>query len=85
MGKSRSATAVCAYLMYRYGLSPDEALAKLREARPFCEPNDGFMKQLELYHKIGPQNDVKESSIYQKWLFEREMEMSRVSREIASV
>lgn len=77
MGKSRSATVVCAYLMSRYGISPSEALAQLREARPFCEPNDGFMKQLELYHKMRMPDNVEDNPIYQKWLYEREVELSR--------
>ncbi len=77
MGKSRSATVVCAYLMRRYGYSPSEALAQVREGRPFCEPNDGFMKQLELYHKMGTPENVDETPTYQRWLYEREVELSR--------
>lgn len=80
MGKSRSATVICAYLMYHYNITPDAALAKLREARPFAEPNDGFWKQLQLYHSIGPHKPLGTSPLYQKWLFEREMELSRVRR-----
>ena len=77
MGKSRSATVVCAYLMQRYGISPTEALLQVREVRPFCEPNDGFWKQLELYHKMGTPRDVDQAPSYQKWLYEREVELSR--------
>ena len=77
MGKSRSATVACAYLMERYGLSPAEALSQIREARPFCEPNDGFMKQLDLYHKMHMPEDVEEAPVYQRWLYEREVELSR--------
>lgn len=77
MGKSRSATVVCAYLMQRYGISPTEALSQIREARPFCEPNDGFMKQLELYHEMQMPDDVEETATYQKWIYEREVELSR--------
>ena len=77
MGKSRSATVACAYLMKRYGISPAEALSQIREVRPFCEPNEGFMKQLELYHKMHMPEDVEKSSNYQKWLYEREVELSR--------
>ncbi len=78
MGKSRSATVICAYLMQKYGLSSGEALSQLREARPFAEPNDGFMRQLKLYHEIGVDQELQKSATYQKWLFEREVEMSRV-------
>ncbi|KAH9834696.1 dual specificity protein phosphatase 12, partial [Teratosphaeria destructans] len=41
MGKSRSATIACAYLMRRHGLTPDQALAQIRASRPLCEPNEG--------------------------------------------
>lgn len=77
MGKSRSATVVCAYLMHHYRLTPTQALSQLREARPFCEPNEGFMKQLELYHQISTPDNVEKTPAYQRWLYEREVELSR--------
>ncbi|KAK5171270.1 tyrosine protein phosphatase yvh1 [Saxophila tyrrhenica] len=77
MGKSRSATVVCAYLMQRYGITPMDALSQIREARPFCEPNEGFMKQLDLYHSMATPENVEETPAYQRWLYEREVEMSR--------
>lgn len=77
MGKSRSATVTCAFLMQRYGITPDQALAQIRETRPFCEPNDGFMKQLELYHRMAETDDIENSPVYQRWLYQREIEMSR--------
>ena len=77
MGKSRSATVVCAYLMQRYGVSADEALAQIREIRPFCEPNEGFMKQLDLYQSMRAPAEVENQPIYQRWLYEREVELSR--------
>lgn len=77
MGKSRSATVTCAFLMQRYGITPSQALAQIRETRPFCEPNDGFMKQLELYHRMAETDDIEGSPVYQRWLYQREIEMSR--------
>ncbi|KAK5116655.1 hypothetical protein LTR62_007329 [Meristemomyces frigidus] len=77
MGKSRSATAVCAFLMQRYGVTPDQALAQIRETRPLCEPNEGFWKQLELYHSIATPEDIEETPAYQRWLYQRELELSR--------
>ena len=69
MGKSRSATAVCAYLMYKYGLTPCQALQQVCEGRPVCSPNPGFMEQLEVYHKMLKTKDSTESEkIYQEWL-----------------
>lgn len=77
MGKSRSATVVCAYLMQLYGITATQALAQVRETRPFCEPNDGFMKQLQLYHEMATPEDVGASPAYQRWLYQREIELSR--------
>jgi len=77
MGKSRSATCVIAYLMQKYNISASEALSYLRQARPFCEPNSGFMAQLELYGKMQTPEDVENSPAYQRWLYQREVELSR--------
>ena len=48
MGKSRSATVCCAYLMQKYNISPHRALSQVCEGRPVCGPNAGFMEQLEV-------------------------------------
>ena len=77
MGKSRSATVVVAYLMHKYHLSPLEALNQLREARGVCEPNSGFMHQLDLYHKMICPADVENHPVYQRWLYDRELRASR--------
>jgi predicted protein tyrosine phosphatase len=42
-GVSRSATVVLLYLMLRWAMPLDRALARLRLARPFVRPNPGFM------------------------------------------
>ena len=55
MGQSRSAAAVCAYIMAKGRLSVREAMAKLRHARPMCEPNEGFMEQLRVYESFRPE------------------------------
>ena len=69
MGKSRSATIVCAYLMQKYGVSPEAALKQLCEGRPVCSPNAGFMEQLEVFHEMlqAPDEQAAEQ-IYQRWL-----------------
>lgn len=77
MGKSRSATVTCAFLMQRYGITADQALAQIRETRPLCEPNEGFWKQLELYHRMATPADVEKNPAYQRWLYQREVELSR--------
>lgn len=78
MGKSRSATICIAYLLHRErnALTPQDALAILRKARPLCEPNEGFMEQLSLYHKMGCPDDVTKHPLYQRWLYHREVEES---------
>ncbi|KAK4652524.1 tyrosine protein phosphatase yvh1 [Podospora pseudocomata] len=66
MGKSRSVTAIVAYLLWkhphRFGLGKGavdakEAVAKavqwVRGTRPIAEPNKGFMEQLELWVEMG--------------------------------
>ncbi|KAI9714399.1 MAG: hypothetical protein M1820_000360 [Bogoriella megaspora] len=77
MGKSRSAACVMAYLMHKFHISPSEALAQLRESRPLCEPNGGFMEQLELYHRMSATDDIETDPVYNRWLFSREVEQSR--------
>lgn len=78
MGKSRSATICIAYLLQRQPttLTPQSALALLRECRPLCEPNEGFMKQLQLYHEMGCPDDVVNHPLYVRWLYHREVEES---------
>lgn len=77
MGKSRSATVVIAYLMQVHNIGPSEALSHLRQARSICEPNDGFMKQLELYGKMNTPENVEQTPAYQRWVYQREIELSR--------
>lgn len=52
-GVSRSATIVLGYLMSRHDMSLEEALALLRGARPFANPNPGFVAQLRELEKLG--------------------------------
>ncbi|KAI0676571.1 hypothetical protein C8Q78DRAFT_962476 [Trametes maxima] len=50
-GMSRSVSIVAAYLMVSQGLDPDGALDVVRKVRPDVQPNEGFMRQLEIFHK----------------------------------
>jgi hypothetical protein len=52
MGISRSATVVAAYLTFRHGLTPDQALAWIRLQRPIINPNSGFLEQLSDYYSV---------------------------------
>ncbi|EAW10173.1 dual specificity phosphatase YVH1 [Aspergillus clavatus NRRL 1] len=78
MGKSRSATICIAYLLHRQrsGLNVQSALALIRQGRPLCEPNDGFMEQLSIYHEMGCPDNVTEHPLYNRWLYRREVEDS---------
>lgn len=104
MGKSRSVTAVLAYLLWkyphRYGLTPSmldphqrapdadtarqavqAALDWVRKTREIAEPNPGFMQQLEMWVMMrmptaGGDDAVEKNPIYQRWLWEREVEES---------
>lgn len=77
MGKSRSATCVIAYLMQKYSITPSEALASVQEARSIVEPNQGFMEQLELYAQMQTPPNVEDTPAYQRWVYQREIELSR--------
>ena len=77
MGKSRSATLVIAYLLtLSPSTTPNSALESVRTVREFVEPNEGFMEQLELYHRMGAPVDVATQPQYQRWLYQREVEAS---------
>jgi dual specificity phosphatase 12 len=68
MGVSRSATVVCAYLMKTQSLSPEEALDMIRKSRPPCRPNEGFLAQLGVYHRmLNATSDEDADQIYSDW------------------
>lgn len=46
-GISRSVTAACAYIVWKYRLSAADAIGLVRKARPCASPNDGFVAALE--------------------------------------
>lgn len=69
MGKSRSATVICAYLMWKFGVSPDEALSQLQEGRGVADPNPGFFEQLEVYEEmLKATNNAAAKRVYDDWL-----------------
>src|ERR1051326_6933179 len=77
MGRSRSCTVAAAFLMQKHNIPPAEAVSQIRQARSICEPNQGFMRQLELYHQMHMARNVEEAPAYQRWMYLREVEMSR--------
>lgn len=69
MGKSRSATVVCAYLMFKFGVSPSKSLEQLCDGRPVCEPNPGFMEQLKVFEKmLEARDDGERERVYRHWI-----------------
>ncbi|KAG6908000.1 hypothetical protein DXG01_006535 [Tephrocybe rancida] len=46
----RSATVVAAFLMYSKNMDRESALEMIRSVRPSIEPNEGFLRQLEIFH-----------------------------------
>ncbi|CAD6450562.1 8aae3b52-b610-4f6a-acc6-dd4518e1bc36 [Sclerotinia trifoliorum] len=77
MGRSRSVTILIAYLLRQYpSVTPAIALAQIQQTRPFAEPNDGFMAQLQLYHEMGCPRNIDEQPKYQRWLYQREVELA---------
>ena len=80
MGKSRSASIVIAYMLATdSSLNPSSALTQLRQARPFAEPNPGFMTQLELYHKLKCPENLDDKPEYQRWIYQRVVRDSKVT------
>jgi dual specificity phosphatase 12 len=91
MGKSRSVSAIIAYLVWKYpqrfgrgnpNTTPAEAVTKalkwVRDTRSIAEPNDGFMRQLEMWWEMGCPADsddaVERHPAYHRWLYKREVE-----------
>lgn len=63
----------------RKPLSVIEALEILRQGRPICEPNEGFMDQLHMYEAMGcptTEQEIKSHKIYRRWMNKRKVEES---------
>ena len=67
--------------MHKLGLTPEEALDKLRESRGVCEPNADFWNQLKMYQDMGRPVDLESEPKYQRWLYQRELDASRAVRQ----
>lgn len=52
-GRSRSATAICAYLIKYHDMNVETSIKLLKDARPIAHPNSGFTNQLiDFYQSI---------------------------------
>jgi len=77
MGKSRSVTVTVAYLLRKYPHhTVESALRLIQRVRVIAEPNDGFMAQLRLYKEMGCPRDIDSQPKYQRWLYQREVELA---------
>lgn len=80
MGKSRSAAIIMAFLMCADPTrSTSSVLSQVRETRPSVEPNEGFMKQLEMYHDMKCPTDLDSQPRYQRWLYQRAVRRSNAA------
>ncbi|KDR80052.1 hypothetical protein GALMADRAFT_222955 [Galerina marginata CBS 339.88] len=62
-GVSRSSTIVAAYLMHSRKIDPQAALELIKKARPFIDPNQGFLQQLDLFHSAQYKISRREKAI----------------------
>lgn len=51
-GVSRSASVVCAFLMWRFGWSVVDSVGFVKRKRSVAEPSRGFMEQLREYGEV---------------------------------
>ncbi|CAF3708684.1 unnamed protein product [Rotaria sordida] len=67
-GISRSATIATMYLMRKYSLTREQALEKIINKRRYSPviPNDGFLRQLDLYHQMNYKVDM-ENELYKEF------------------
>jgi len=59
-GVSRSASVVIAFVMEEMDLEFDTALRYVRERRPKVNPNQGFVTQLDIWHRV--QYNIREDN-----------------------
>ena len=62
-GKSRSATIVTAYLIWKKRISLDDALNFVNQKRKMAVPNTGFKKQLQIFEELLKTNNYNLNKI----------------------
>uniref|UniRef100_A0A158Q6S1 protein-tyrosine-phosphatase n=1 Tax=Elaeophora elaphi TaxID=1147741 RepID=A0A158Q6S1_9BILA len=70
-GISRSVFVVAAYLMQKLRWSSAKAIEYIQRIRPIALPNDGFMRQLQIFetcHFIADMDVISQCSLYKNWL-----------------
>ncbi|ORE09048.1 phosphatases II [Rhizopus microsporus var. microsporus] len=79
-GVSRSPAILAAYLMATENWTVEEALANIQKARPFINPNRGFLNQLQLFQQMKCHFDEKHPA-YIKYLKEHPIDTSHLGHE----
>ncbi|VDK69410.1 unnamed protein product [Litomosoides sigmodontis] len=72
-GISRSVFVVAAYLMQKLQCSPIKAVEYIQRIRPIAHPNDGFMRQLQIFescHFNADMQVISQCSLYINWLLD---------------
>jgi dual specificity phosphatase 12 len=77
-GVSRSATIVIAYVMKKHQWDYETAFDFVQKRRPIVYPNEGFIKQLKVYHILNYRLD-KSAPVYLE--LQKELESSRKQRQ----
>ncbi|KAF2678819.1 phosphatases II [Lentithecium fluviatile CBS 122367] len=68
MGKSRSATLVVAYLMWKFEVGWVDGLEWVCEGRPVCDPNPGFKEQLGVWERmLKCEGEAERRRVYEEW------------------
>ncbi|KAM3728058.1 Dual specificity protein phosphatase [Dirofilaria immitis] len=70
-GISRSVFVVAAYLMQKFQWSSTKAVGYIQKIRPVALPNDGFMRQLQIFencHFVANIHVISQCPLYKKWL-----------------
>jgi dual specificity phosphatase 12 len=67
--------------MQKHKISPQEAFDEVRKYRRI-NTNQGFEKQLEVYHQMKCPTNVEEHPIYQDWLSSNGIEIQKWQEEM---
>lgn len=75
-GVSRSATILCAYFMREKSMSAQEAIDFVRKKRSIIDPNEGFVRQLNLFAKMNRRIDSTNAEYRKLLLIHLKFKMS---------
>lgn len=79
-GISRSTTLVISYLIRKFNWTDQQAIAFVTSRRPCCEPNVGFLKQLQRFSEVWSVvrlNKIPQRKMPQRSKYESRVRISR--------